>query len=336
MPRRGLTAQPAADRERQRERRRREIISESEQIAQRTRLAWGTFHDITPLCVGDPYQDPPKVSRSFAAGKPNFKSGKPKGLAGNDGCFAPHVSRKPVPDARQEDSGRSSAKPKAQDGAPPFRVGGGSVKPDDTVYALLGSDRNMTREEVKQVLAVTKRATKDADRERIRRIRERVSGALPNVMTGPVCQAMRNTVYLGSGGGPPGRAVTTSSADKSRKKVHDRPPFCSGSHQSGTFSRPSEVFIHAPLCASERKGRKPNNQESAHQVPFRPNGHQGKAIYEGYPKYMPFSRPASAKVIPKRDSEMTRDNWRPSSAVQSRPVRSVMLSRSALRQQMRR
>ncbi|GBG32643.1 Hypothetical Protein FCC1311_088682 [Hondaea fermentalgiana] len=299
----------------------------------------GIFHEITPVCVGDPYRDPVQVSRSFAKNKPNFKAGKAPPPMDNTASAAAATATNAAAKVPGSDAAnKNRAKPVS---SAPFRTGGGgTIGFGAYVGAFSASDSSMSRDEIRALIRKTREDLLAADRRRIKAIRAKTSETKPNFLTRPMKKGSYGTpgvllseIYLTSDPreerSRPASAAPLRTAKRGTMGP-DRRPFCSaGPATSGIFGRDEDTFIHAPIDDGRRRER-PERSRPASAQPFRPSGNV-HAPGAPFP-YMPESNPSDPKR--RRDNNEAsgkRESWRPSSASQTRPVRSVMLNPTALK-----
>ena len=168
------------------ERRRAKLLQASIEASEATKLKFGMFHEQVPTCVGDPFDDPVPVSRTFARGKPNFKGGKPR--FSQDGCFTPLLTTTCIDEGGAGKPGKSTRRrSKVQPAAlAPFHGGGQQGRLPDTIYSLITTDRHMGKDEVKAALSATRQAELERDKERILRARSGIKQGLKNITTTPM------------------------------------------------------------------------------------------------------------------------------------------------------
>lgn len=345
-----LTSKPHASDRAWQERRRKEIIDESEATSEQMKGRNGVFHEITPICVGDPYRDPVSVSRSFAKNKPNFKAGKappPTDYLEHMREAEAEAEAKARQSSRdQRDELRPQKKRVNQSSSekpiPPFRAGAGPASQMGSFIAAFSElDASMSRDQVKALIRKTKEETLKADKARIAAIRAKTGSSRRNFVTQPMKKGSYGTpgvllseIYLTSDPREErSRPKSAAAAVRSKKPSHEdhRRPFCSAMPGiSGVFGRDDETFIHGPI---DDGSRPPKVKRPASAHPFVPPGKCNDAVGSSYP-HMPQTYPSSPRSARRRAAEASaskRESWRPSSASQTRPVRSVMLNRNALK-----
>jgi len=330
-------------REAWRNRRRKEVLEESEATAALQKGKYGLFHDITPICVGDSFQDPIQVSRTFAKGKRNFVTGKVDHVDKFSVEEVPE-SREAVKEKLQKTKAAAATqrrmKLQKKKSLPPFVSGGKKSGLDSQpIYAFSLADQTMGSDAVKELLKKRKQEALEADKRRIKMIREKTGLSRPNIVTKPVKKGSYGTpgilmseIFLTSSDDPRVESIKYSKAvvkHSNRRHSEDKKPFCSAvTNQNGFFSQNEDVFIHKPN-ESPRNDRNSRKSSQKPQQPFRPGGcfetQQPPFLHNGPPQ-----RPKSA--APKIKTRTTTNvTWRPASASFSRPVRSVMLNKSTMK-----
>lgn len=323
-----------------REKRRKEVLDESRATAAQTRGKNGLFQEIPPTCIGDPFQDARPTSRDFAKGKPNFKAGK---RPGNGFTPLPPSATEPIPASAATARATRKLRPSP---LLPFR-GGGPIE-RKPVFAFSATDSTMSQDEVKRITRETKEASLLEDKRRIRRIRDKTQTSRPNIVTNPTKKGMPlDGVFLASSEGRPAPPKQRKpKAPALSAEAAERKPFCSsGGTAKPFFATDAEMFIHKPLCADRVVRRRDDGGLGGSDgalAPFRPGGVRAT---DDFPEYMPFydeaKDPAAARRRRRRpgsDGDSTDgpalEVWRPSNISGSRPVRSVMLNRVALKQKL--
>jgi hypothetical protein len=210
------------------DRRRAQLLHASIEASEATKLKFGLFHEQVPTCVGDPFDDPVPVSRTFARGKPNFKGGKPR--FSQDGCFTPLLTTTCIDEGSAVKPGKSTRRRKKVQPAAlaPFRGGGQQGRLPDTIYSLISTDRHMAKDEVKAALRATREAELNRDKERILRARSSINQGLKNITTTPMKKGSYGTpgvllseIYLTQPVPGAGKAAAESKAATAAGKSKD-------------------------------------------------------------------------------------------------------------------